>query len=239
MADETKYETKSVQSVRGTEGIIVSKMQIDGWELVDQTQGRLKVTLNFRRPKKLLPKGTIAGGVAAALILTGIITVGAMGEEDEKEPAAAKPTPSLSEAPSPAPTTPQARQDETPSPSETPARPPQAGPITAKNSPEFAALLEGDYCDEANGTFAKAHAGEQIAFDGSVINVADLGDGTSDVTFGRGDKGPDTTLGPVFKFEGTDLALAGGEKYHFVVTVREWNEDTCLFFVAPGQTDPR
>ena len=61
MADEIKYEYKTVQTVRGTDGLVISKMQKDGWELVEQLPGRLRTTLNFRRPKRPLPWRLFAG----------------------------------------------------------------------------------------------------------------------------------------------------------------------------------
>jgi hypothetical protein len=44
MADEIKYEYKTVQTVRGTDGLVISKMQKDGWELVEQAQPRSFMT---------------------------------------------------------------------------------------------------------------------------------------------------------------------------------------------------
>ncbi|MEU8405485.1 hypothetical protein AB0C19_04725 [Micromonospora sp. NPDC048842] len=40
MADEIKYEFKTVRPVRGTDGWVISKMQKEGWELVRQAQAR-------------------------------------------------------------------------------------------------------------------------------------------------------------------------------------------------------
>lgn len=75
MADEIKYEYKTVQTVRGTDGLVISKMQKDGWELVEQAQGMLRSTLDFRRPKKPLPRlliGTAVGGLVILAIVIGV-----------------------------------------------------------------------------------------------------------------------------------------------------------------------
>ena len=83
MADEKKYEHKTVKAVRGTDRVVISKMEKAGWELVDQTPGNLRTSLTFRRRKKLntwIPIG------AALVVLAGIITVGAVLEDDTPKP---------------------------------------------------------------------------------------------------------------------------------------------------------
>lgn len=52
MADEIKYEYKTVQTVRGTDGLVIAKMQKDGWELVEQAQGMLRSSLDFHAAEK-------------------------------------------------------------------------------------------------------------------------------------------------------------------------------------------
>lgn len=90
VADEIKYEYKAVQTVRGTDGLVISKMQKDGWELVEQLPGRLRTTLNFRRPKRPLPWRLIGVGVAALVVLAAIIGTGvALGDGDEEKGASA------------------------------------------------------------------------------------------------------------------------------------------------------
>ncbi|MCX5267228.1 hypothetical protein [Streptomyces sp. NBC_00199] len=105
MADEIKYEFKTVRAVRGTNGLMISKMQKDGWELVEQTQGTLRrSTLSFRRPKKPLPWPLI-GALAAVLgILAVIIGVAsALSGEGEKQDEQDKPVAAASEKPAPEP----------------------------------------------------------------------------------------------------------------------------------------
>ncbi len=75
MADEIKYEYKTVQTLRGTDGLVISKMQKDGWELVERAQGKLRSTLNFRRPKKPQPWLLIGAGVAVLVVLAAVIGV--------------------------------------------------------------------------------------------------------------------------------------------------------------------
>src|SRR5262245_16633697 len=62
MADEIKYEYKSVRTVRGTDGLVISKMRKDGWEVVGQDPGTLTSTVKFRRPKKPVPWLLIGAG---------------------------------------------------------------------------------------------------------------------------------------------------------------------------------
>src|SRR5690606_5505043 len=125
MADENKYEYKVVQTVRGTHGVVISKMQKDGWELVEQLPGRLRTTLNFRRPKRPLPWRLIGAGAAILVALAAIIVTGvALGDGDEEKGASASST-GIGEKTSATP----------------PADEPTAAEvITAQNNREFAAL---------------------------------------------------------------------------------------------------
>lgn len=240
MADEIKYEYKTVQTVRGTDGLVISKMQKDGWELVEQLQGKLRTTLNFRRPKKPLPWLLIGAGAAVLVILAAIIGAGAAlsdGDEEKDAPASSAAT---SEKPSATPTP-------------TAAAPTAADVITPQNNPEFAALLKADPCDEANLDFATKHEGQTVAFDGSIRHMAPHGDYHTryDFLLGPGDKGPQTTGGPNFKYEDVNtgnLNLTGkqipatvgvGDKFRFVAEVGEFNSDQCLFFLDPVSTEIR
>jgi hypothetical protein len=93
MADESKYEHKVVWTVRGTRGLVISKMQKDGWEFVDETAEGLRTSLNFRRPRKSIPWARVAATAAGVAVLTAVITVGAMRERDELKPGAVSPSP--------------------------------------------------------------------------------------------------------------------------------------------------
>ncbi|WP_329017521.1 DUF4839 domain-containing protein [Streptomyces sp. NBC_01601] len=241
MADEIKYEYKTVRTVRGTHGLVISKMQKDGWELVEQTQGTLRSTLGFRRPKKPQPWLLIGSAVAVLVILAIVIGVAsALGDGGEETDRADKSTAAASEKPADRPTP-------------TAAKSPAAKVITPQNDPEFAALLKADYCDEANLDFAARHEGEKIAFDGSIMNMAPHGDYDTryDILLGPGDDGPNTAVGPAFKYEDAniaDLELTGknipatvdpGDKFRFVAEVGEFNATQCLFFLHPVSTEVR
>lgn len=238
MADEIKYEYKVVQTVRGTDGVVISKMQKDGWELVEQLPGRLRTTLNFRRPKRPLPWRRIGAGAAILVALAAIIVTGvALGDGDEEKGASASST-GIGEKTSATP----------------PADEPTAAEvITAQNNREFAALLKADPCGEANVNFAAKHEGQTIAFDGSIRHMASYGDDQTryDLLLGPGDKGPQTTDGPNFKYEDVNagnLHLTGqqvpatvavGDKFRFVAKVIEFNRVQCVFRLAPVSTGAR
>lgn len=243
MADEIKYEYKTVQTVRGTDGLVISKMQKDGWELVEQSQGMLRCTLDFRRPKKPLPRlliGTAVGGLVILAIVIGVAAAledGGEKKDESNKPAAA---PASAE----------------PSATSNPTTPGSAAAevITPQNNQEFAALLKvPDYCDSANPDFATKYKGKTVAFDGSIVHMAPHGDYETryDFLLGPGDKGPSTGIGPAFKYEDVnilDLKLTGteipatvraGDKFRFVAEVGEFNAKQCLFFLDPVSTEIR
>jgi hypothetical protein len=241
MADEIKYEYKTVRTVRGTDGLVISKMQKDGWELVEQAQGKLRATLNFRRPKKPQPWLLIGAAAAVLAILAIVIGVAsALSGGGDKEDESDKSTAIASEKPS-----------ATPTPAATESAATEM--ITPQNNPEFAALLKADSCDDANLNFATRHKGETVAFNGSIVNVAHHGDYDTryDFLLGPGDKGPNTTVGPAFKYEDVNLSelkLTGkkipatvdtGDKFRFVAEVGEFNANQCLFFLDPVSTEVR
>lgn len=241
MADEIKYEYKTVRAVRGTGGLVISKMRKDGWELVEEAQGPLRSTLGFRRPKKPLPRLLIGTAVAVPVILAVVIGVAsALSGGGEKKDGAGKPAAAASEKSSAKPT---------PTAAESAA----TEVITPQNNPKFAALLKTDSCDDANLDFATKHEGQTIAFDGSIVNMVHHGDYDTryDFLLGPGDKGPDTAVGPAFKYEDvniSDLNLTGkripatvgaGDKFRFVAEVGEFNADQCLFFLGPISTQSR
>jgi hypothetical protein len=240
MAGETKYEYKTVQAIHGTDGLVISKMQKDGWELVEQLPGALRSTLSFRRPKKPLPWPLVGAGAAALVILAAVIGAGAVLSDGDAQKDASAGSAAADEKPSATPTP-------------TAAEPAAAGVITPQNNPGFAALLKGDSCDEANLDFATKYEGQTIAFDGSIGHMAPHGDYRTryDFLLGPGDKGPQTTDGPSFKYEDVDtgnLNLTGkqipatvgvGGKFHFVAEVVEFNTAQCLFYLTPVSTETR
>ncbi|KQV16614.1 DUF4839 domain-containing protein [Kitasatospora sp. Root107] len=243
MADEIKYEHKTVQTVRGTDGLVISKMQKDGWELVEQTQGLLRSTLDFRRPKKPLPRlliGTVVGGLVILAIVIGVAA--ALEDGGEQKDRSNKPTAATASA--------QPSTTSTP----TAAGSAAAEVITPQSSPEFAALLKTpDYCDNANQDFATKYKGKTVAFDGSIVHMAPHGDADTryDFLLGPGDQGTKTGIGPAFKYEDVnilDLKLTGrntpatvraGDTFRFVAKVGEFNAKQCLFFLHPVSTEIR
>ncbi|GAA1479007.1 hypothetical protein GCM10009623_34530 [Nocardioides aestuarii] len=250
--DGTRYERKTVQAVRGTEQRSINKWQGQGWELVDQDRGRLRTTLTFRRAKKPVPWRLVAAAaVAVVVVVAGSASVAAFTGDDDEPRAEPTPTASPSQSPTAEPSetetetaTPEPSASSAPSPTE-PANP---DVLTAKNSDDVAKLLAtGDYCDPAIGRFAKGHADDTIEFDGSVVNVFKSG-ARSDLTMSPGDKGPRSTTGPVFKFEGVtsaDLSLKGatalkdGDLVRVTATVDVYNSDQCLLYLAPVSTELR
>ncbi|MER5480852.1 DUF4839 domain-containing protein [Streptomyces sp. NPDC002734] len=240
MADEIKYEYRTVQTVRGTDGLVTSRMQKDGWELVEQRPGTLRTTLNFRRPKKPLPWSLIGAGAAAFVLLAAVIGTGvALGDGDEEEAASADST-VASPAPSSTPTPPA-------------AEPTASEVITAQNNPEFAALLKADSCGDENVDFAAKHEGQRVAFDGSIRHMAPYGDYETryDFLLGTDAEIAHPTDGPGFKYENVntgDLNLTGkdipptigvGDKFRFVAEVVEFNPAQCLFYLSPVSTEVR
>jgi hypothetical protein len=241
MADEIKYEYKTVRAVRGTDSFVISKMHKDGWELLEQAPGTLRSTLNFRRPKK--PQPWLLIGAAAAVLMVLAIVIGvaaALSDGGEKKDESDKTTAAASGQPS---------VTQTPTAAESAA----TEVITPQNNSEFAALLKADNCDDANLDFATRHEGQTVAFSGSIVNMAPHGDNDTryDFLLGPGDKGPSTTAGPAFKYEDVnilDLKLTGtripatvgeGDKFRFVAEVGEFNADQCLFFLDPVSTEVR
>ncbi|WP_074315335.1 DUF4839 domain-containing protein [Micromonospora cremea] len=250
MADDgVQYEFKSVQAIRGTEARSIAKWQKAGWEFVDQNQGTLRTTLNFRRPKPKVPWVPIAlaAGVVLLLAIVGGIASTLQGGDD-KDP---KPTKSPSETTVLASGKPSA----TPKPEESASDESDADQVlTVENSKDFAALLAvPDYCGETIGTFAAKYEGRTIEFNGSIASMLNHGDYNTryDILVHPGNKGPKSSVGPAFKFEDVnvpDLHLTGanipdsvgtGDLLHVVARVAEYNPEQCLFFLEPVSTEIR
>ncbi|WAX80959.1 DUF4839 domain-containing protein [Streptomyces sp. KMM 9044] len=241
MADGIKYEHKTVQTVRGTDGLVISKLEKDGWELVEQTQGVLRSTLTFRRPKK--PQPWLLIGSAAAVLVILAVVIGAasvLSDGDGKKDDAGKSMTAATEKPSTTPTP-------------TAAKSAAAEVITPENKPEFAALLKADSCDDVNLDFATRYEGQTVAFNGLIRHMVPHGDYETryDFLLGPGDEGSNTTIGPAFKYEDVNtgnLNLTGkkipatvgvGDKFRFIAEVREFNAAQCLFFLDPISTEVR
>lgn len=150
---------------------------------------------------------------------------------------------------SPSPTATQSAE----TPTATPTEPAVPDVITAENTPAFARLLKVDYCDGSIAKFAKQYEGDKIQFAGSVVNIAPHGSYKTryDYLLGPGDKGPNTVLGPAFKYQNvtySDFNLTGknlpdslkvGDKFLFTATVDHFNATQCSFFLTPDETRAR
>ncbi len=243
MADEIRYEYKTVKTVRGTDGLVIARMQKDGWELVEQSRSTLRSTLDFRRPKKPMPWLLIGAGTAVLVVLTVVIgAASALSGGDEKQGESGRSSAAAGGPSTTATTTPTAAESAA------------TGLITPENNPEFAALLKTeDTCDDANLDFATRYDGRTVAFNGSIVNMAPHGDYDTryDLLLGPGDKGPKTTVGPAFKYEDvniSELNLTGegipatvgeGDTFRFVAEVGEFNATQCLFYLDPVSTEVR
>ncbi|GGF16947.1 hypothetical protein [Williamsia phyllosphaerae] len=84
--ERTRYEIAEIKTIRGTESKTIASKQQQGWELVTREDGRLRTTLTFRRPKPEPPWRLWAALAGVGVILAGVITVGALLEDDSTAP---------------------------------------------------------------------------------------------------------------------------------------------------------
>ncbi|WP_028636917.1 DUF4839 domain-containing protein [Nocardioides sp. URHA0032] len=249
--DNVKYQHKTVQAIRGTEARSIAKWEGQGWELIDQTPGKLRTTLNFRKLAPKVPWLPIAALLGVGVLILAIVGIASLFQGDDNDTpatAAATSTPTPSDTPSET-----AAETPTEEPGETPTETDDADEvITAKNNDDFAALLVGGECDKAVKTFATDNADRTIEFDGGIADMAPHGsyDTRYDILITPGDKGPNAAIGPYFKFEDVntgDLNFTGdvpnrfgtGDLIHVVADVDEYNPQTCLFFLEPVSTEFR
>lgn len=248
--DIVKYLHKTVQAIRGTEARSISKWESQGWELVDQAPGKLRTTLNFRKPAPKVAWLPIAALLGVGVLILAIVGIASLyqGDDDTTAKTAAPSTPTSSDiASETASEEPSEKLEETVTESED-----SDEVITAKNNDEFAALLIGGECDKAVKGFASENADRTIGFDGGIADMASHGsyDTRYDILVTPGDKGPNATVGPYFKFEDVnvgDLNFTGkvpnrfgtGDLIHVVADVDEYDPQTCLLFVEPVSTEFR
>lgn len=242
MADDSvKYQHKTVQVIRGTEARSISKWEDQGWVLVDQTSGKFRTTLNFRKPALRVPWIPIAVLLGVGVLILGLIAIVSLFHaSDESESQAVD-----SSTPAPSETATDTSSEETVTAADT--------TITADNSNAFAAVLSADSeCDRSIKTFAKESAGRTIEFNGSIADMANHGsyDTRYDILIVPGDKGSQTAVGPYFKYEdvGTsELNFTGqvpsrfgtDDKLHVVADVENYNEQQCVLFLQPVATEFR
>lgn len=247
--DNVKYLHKTVQAIRGTEARSVSKWESQGWELVDQAPGKLRTTLNFRKPAPKVPWLPIAALVGVVVLILAIVGIARLFQGDDApatsgatsaSTSAEIPSETASEAPSEEPEDTASESDE------------QDEVITAKNNDDFAALLVGGECDKAVQRFAGENSDRTIEFDGGIANMSPHGsyDTRYDILVTPGNKGPNATAGPYFKFEDVnagDLNFTGsvpsrfgtGDLIHIVADVDEYDPQTCVLFLEPVSTEFR
>ncbi|MEU4014871.1 DUF4839 domain-containing protein [Microbacterium sp. NPDC028030] len=245
-AETVKYETKSVQTVRGTEKLMISKWEKDGWELVSQNPGKLRTELVFHRPKPPLPWKPLAiiGGVLVVLgIFIGIMVAITGGDKDDT-PAPADTRSSEAVAP---------RDEPSTEPDEPIATAPaEETPLTAANNADLAALLTGPQDGPAVEAFAQQYAGQLIEFDGSIGAMNNHEGYTTryDILISYGDYSEThSNGGPSFQFRDVnitnDLHLTGdvpdtigvGTNVHVIARVGSFKDP--LFQLEPVQTSVR
>lgn len=226
MADKPlKFETEEVKVLRGFENKKIDEFELDGWELVSQKQGKLRTTLNFRRPKKPIPMKNILGG--AALVLIGVISITfASLAENENAPAESSETKISQEA----------------TPEETPAaeKTPEAEPImTVENNEDLATLLSNstDNTYAFWAAFYEKYKGRTIEFDGNIALMEKNPDFkyTYDVLIEAGQYSETSSIGAPFralrvvvpfgwKKTNQDDVIVQGTNVRVVATIRGYNE---------------
>jgi hypothetical protein len=234
MSDDIKYEYKSVQAVRGMENRSIAKTQEEGgWELVDQTQGMLRTTLNFRRVKPetslskawntfrgLAPAKQRALAVAVAVFLPlAAVGIGIAAAQDKGNTNAGNTTTQATEStaiPSPSPTEAAVMPTEPAKivPAETESASEQI--LTVENNEDLAVLLAdvSPDLDKVEG-FAAKYKGRTIEFDGNIASMSNHGSYKTryDILVYAGNYSKISTIGPNFQFKDvnivSDLHLTG------------------------------
>lgn len=245
-SETVKYETRSVQTVRGTEKLMVSKWEKDGWEFVTQMPGKLRTELVFRRPKAKTPwkMYAILGGVLVMLFTFIGIMVAITGGDDDETPAPASTSSAGAVAP---------RDEPSEKPDEPIATAPvEEAPLTIENNPDLAALLTGPADGPTVEAFARQYADQLIEFDGS-IGAMNNHEGYStryDILITYGDYSEThSNGGPSFQFRDVnttlDLHLTGrapdtigvGTHVHVIARVGAFVDP--LFLLEPVETRVR
>ncbi|WP_435528101.1 DUF4839 domain-containing protein [Microbacterium aurantiacum] len=245
---EVQYEQRTIRAMRGMESTTIKKWQDDGWELVSQTNGKLRTEIVFRRAK---PKSRrllwIIGGAAFALILGSIVTVGVISERSAPDEGMA------------ANQTAEAEAEETPTSEPTQAEPtptnaPEPAVLTPENDAEFAAILAlGDYCSPEIAAFASTHRGETAVFPGHIGAINPHGGAATryDILVGAGDFSETSAPGPAFQYRDVnttnDMRWAGdvpdsvgvGTNLAIMAEIGLYEESSCLLLIEPVRTSVR
>jgi len=248
MTEGTHYERKDVRALRGTEAMTIAKWQKDGWELLDQEQGRLRTTLTFRRPKPRISRLMIGALGGAALIIAAVVVIGVVRESGSSSDGSA--TEAGSTASEPASETPTRAAQPAEASEHDSAASEEA--LTIANSPELAAILrDTDYCSAAIADFATKHRDRTIEFDGSIGAMSNHGSYKTryDILITAGEFSTESAPGPAFQFRDvntvSDLHLTGpsdkdtigvGDGLHIVAKVQGFESRSCLFLLDPVST---
>lgn len=242
-----KFETTTVQAVRGTVTRTIAKREEDGWELVSPTPGKLRTELVFRRPKPPIPWRTIIIGGSCAAVLAAVILVMSLISGHTAEKASTQTTGGPTSSPTSATSAPV---------SSAPAAEKNASgddALTPQSNAEFAALLGGADSGPGIEAFAKKYAGRIIEFDAKIADLRHH-DGAktrfdwlilSDVAGAEHEYS-----GPSFQFrdmnyddlhltEGAPDSIVAGQKIHVVARVLSYSEVTTLFQLKPIKTTVR
>lgn len=224
MADdaEVKYEHQSVKVIRGREANKIAEMQSQRWELVSQTQGKLRTEMAFRRAKKTDYRPWIGAGV---LLAVGILLMGsgALLGDDEPQPKEPPPAAASTESDDPTddpsvtpsepsesatPTEEQSAEPSSESPTEEPTEEASEEPdtdavLTTANNQDLKRLLTSSENYALSKAFASKYQGRSVEFDGNVGDAASH-DGAStrfDFLILTGDYSTTVvTPGPTFQF---------------------------------------
>ncbi|WP_185972348.1 DUF4839 domain-containing protein [Georgenia yuyongxinii] len=241
--DGSKYELKTVRTIRGTEARVTAKWEKAGWELVTQSQGKLQTEIKFRRAKPRTPWRLLAvlGGVLLLLAVIIFIGVSLSGG------GSSQPTTSPTDSAAP--------PSEQPSGEPEPSEPAEEETLTAENNADLAALLTGPSDGPTVEEFAAKYNGRVIEFDGNIGAMNLHGDASTryDILVSFGDFSETRSSGgPNFQFRDVntthDLHLTGddipdtigvGHNLHIVARVEEFETDSLLFLLDPVSTQFR
>jgi hypothetical protein len=247
----TRYETRTVRTIRGTESRTASKWEKEGWEVVSQSQGKLQTELTLRRPKANTRWRTpaIIGGGLAVLLIVGLIVNGIISErtgvdasdDGQSQVATATATTSASASASTDPSGPEA----------TASAGPENATVTRENNTEFSALLAlTDYCDPSIAAFADKYRDQTVEFDGYVGAINNHEDASTryDILIGAGNFSETSAPGPAFQFRDvhttTDLHSSGnvpetigvGTEMGVAARIGEYEPASCLLLREPIET---
>ncbi|WP_371031210.1 DUF4839 domain-containing protein [Pseudoclavibacter sp. JSM 162008] len=240
-SDETQYETKTVQAIRGTESRAVAKWQKEGWTVVSQSPGTFRTEITLRRPKPKVPVKTliIAGGVAA--IAAAAVVLGMLFGDDDETVLATTPAPSAVET--------EAVPTSEPTAAAVEAAPPTV--LTPETNADLAALLtQGDSCDPSIPAFVEKYKGQRISFPANIGYMQNHGsyDTRYDILIVAGDYSETSAPGPAMQFRDvntvSDLNYVGtvpdavgvGTNLLLTVEAAEYESSSCLLLLEPIET---